>query len=163
MIFSTPATAYAKEANKQIDPHKCSHPAMSPSTRQNNTPSSSSAAAARASSDHDNNDSEEEKWEDSNKPTDICPVTNLHYAALPSSKPINVMHVHQILGIGDHSPKEVKTLIANLKEWKQHVRGWGANHIKMKMVTLARQNKNFTSDIRLNAKEISTFKDIKYW
>jgi hypothetical protein len=43
----------------------------------------------------------------------------LHYAALPSDKKIDEGHVHQILGIGNHSEKTVKQLLQKLKNRKK--------------------------------------------
>jgi len=94
-----------------------------------------------------------------------APVVNLHYAALQSDKPIDEMHVHQILGVGNHSKEHVETVIQNLKEWKQYVCGWGGTQIKMKMVEVARRIKesDFTAAIKFNGKELSNFLDIKKW
>lgn len=75
------------------------------------------------------------------------------------------MHVHQILGVGNHSKENVETVIQNLKEWKQYVCGWGGTQLKTKMVEVARRIKEleFTAAIKFNGNELSNFQDIKKW
>jgi len=95
----------------------------------------------------------------------LSPVTDLHYAALPSHKPIDETHVHQLLGVGNHPGETVQKLLKKLKQCKNYVRGWAAKQIKSKMVALARILKSsaFTATLLVDGSPPTTFLDIKNW
>jgi hypothetical protein len=62
------------------------------------------AANGTVAADGNVNDAPETASEGENL---LSPVTDLHYAALPSHKPIDETHVHQILGVGNHPAETV--------------------------------------------------------
>jgi hypothetical protein len=53
---------------------------------------------------------------------DTNELVQLHFAALPSDGPITVQHVHQILGVGNHTEEELNECLEKLQDMKSSVR-----------------------------------------
>lgn len=96
---------------------------------------------------------------------DTNELVQLHFAALPSDGPITVQHVHQILGVGNHTEEELNECFEKLQDMKSSVRTWGATNIRAKMTEIAR--KLHTNDLTLavvyHNNPVSNFGEIKKW
>jgi hypothetical protein len=91
--------------------------------------------------------------------------TLIHYAALPPDKGITTEHVHQILGVGNHSTELVDKTVEKLTKLKHDVRSWAASQIRSKMAEIARAlgNDEFTAKVLYNNNPVNSFAELKKW
>lgn len=96
---------------------------------------------------------------------DTNELVQVHFAALPSDVPITVQHVHQMLGVGNHTEEEIDECLEKLQEMKSSVRTWGATNIRAKMAEIARKlpTNDLTLALEYNNNPVTNFGDIKKW
>jgi hypothetical protein len=96
---------------------------------------------------------------------DTNELVQLHFAALPSDVPIMVKHVHQILGVGNHTEDELNECLEKLQEMKSSVCTWGATNIRAKMTEIACKliMNDLTLAVVYNNNPVSNFGEIKKW
>ena len=90
----------------------------------------------------------------------------LHFAAIPTDRKIDVATVHQLLGVGTHSSDTINIALHHYNQCKREVRSWAAAQIK----AIIRENaqkivtNDHTVEIRRNSCKILDFTDlIKWW
>jgi len=89
----------------------------------------------------------------------------LHYGALPSTKPLTLTHIHQILGLGNHSNERIQKTLYELGLLKKDVREWAGEQLKSTMAAIARSmgTQANTAKMLLNNQEIRSFSQLKQW
>ena len=91
--------------------------------------------------------------------------TVLHIAALPSDKKIDTKLVHQLLGVGTHSPEKIADEIRRYSDCKHYVRSWAALSIKKKIIAAAKviPDSLDTVEIRHKGDVIYSFAELLRW
>lgn len=89
----------------------------------------------------------------------------LHYGALPATGELHVNHIHQILGLGNHSTETIDRTLRELRSLKKDVKEWAGEQVKSKMAEVARSMGNHDNSNRmlLNGQEIRSFSNLKEW
>jgi hypothetical protein len=92
-------------------------------------------------------------------------LQQLHYAALPPDKNVTTAHVHQLLGVGNHTDADVAEIAGKLAKMKQDLRSWAGVQIKSKMAEIARAlgDEKFTAKVNYNKNPIASFGELKQW
>jgi hypothetical protein len=90
--------------------------------------------------------------------SNVATIDVMHYAALPPTRKIEEGHVHQVLGVGNHTDEAVQKKLNQLVIRKKDVRTWAGQQIKSKMTQLAQQ-----LGLTIDGYPVRSFLDIKRW
>jgi hypothetical protein len=92
-------------------------------------------------------------------------LQQIHYAALPPDKNVTTAHVHQILGIRNHSNNDIAITVGKLAKMKHDLCSWVGMQIKSKMAEAACAvgDEQFPAKANDNNNPINSFAELKQW